>query len=751
MERSITSGFLSLVSTKVLLLLLGLASSPLLTRLLGAKYGDYAFLMSVFAIFMIFVSSGVTDGVRKFLAEQRDDPNWEEHVVGFYLRLAVFLAALGAAFLVGVVQADAFLPVLPGENFEAYFYLLAVLVVAAQFREYTRRTLMGFGLEAHSEPLRVVGKVVFLGSALTLAYLGHGVVGVLVGHVIASSVVALLGFALIHRQVSLRSVLRVPSLEFPRREMLAFNGFSILLVLLITSLFHVDILMLRPIAGRRQTQYYKIALTLAEFLWFVPLSMQMVLLHSTSKLWANEDEARISSIAARVTRYTLLLTALLAIGLAALAARAIPILYPDEYLASRVPLLLLLPGALGFAVARPILAIGQGKGELRVLITATGVAAGLNLVLNWVLIGQFGMNGAAVATSISYGSMFVLHVWGARRLGFDPLSDARLVRTMATILLSIVPIFYLATVLQNDVLALAVVPPVGLGIYLSFALLTGALGADEILSVLASFPDPVGRWTTRLRTRGDGRRTRGGTDTVTVVQTVLLVAGSLLFLTGLGVAVAGPGVGDIGVGLPGDDDETTAPPGTGTQTPTPTTAPPPTDTTTGTAQEPTRTATRTGTSTGTQTGTSEPPTRTETSTTPPPTRTATQTQTQTSTATQTQTATATQTQTETQTSTTTQTQTETQTSTTTQTATQTSTSTQTSTATQTQTSTATQTQTETTTQTTTQTSTSTDSTSTDGVLGLFDGLFTGTFGLHGPTLVADEYGVARHAVTVALG
>jgi len=52
-------------------------------------------LLSIFAIYMIFVSSGITDGVRKFLAEDRAVANWSVHVVGFYFRLAILLAGLG--------------------------------------------------------------------------------------------------------------------------------------------------------------------------------------------------------------------------------------------------------------------------------------------------------------------------------------------------------------------------------------------------------------------------------------------------------------------------------------------------------------------------------------------------------------------------------------------------------------------------------------------------------------------------------
>ena len=35
-------------------------------------------------------------GTRKYIAEDREDHNWTEHVFGFYFRMAVVLAIVGA-------------------------------------------------------------------------------------------------------------------------------------------------------------------------------------------------------------------------------------------------------------------------------------------------------------------------------------------------------------------------------------------------------------------------------------------------------------------------------------------------------------------------------------------------------------------------------------------------------------------------------------------------------------------------------
>ncbi|WP_254763822.1 flippase [Natrinema marinum] len=540
MNRSIASGVVSVVSAKLIVLVVTALSTPLLYRFLGASaFGEYAFLLSIFAIYMIFVSSGITDGVRKFLAEDRAAANWSEHVVGFYFRLAVLLSVLGALLLVlatwvGLV-GRAF-----GAELSGYFYVLAALVVTAQFRDYARKTLMGFGLERYSEPLKIVDKVGFVAVAIPLTYAGVGVLGALAGHLVASTLVAVIGLALVHRRIPLSCTLRRPPTRFPRTQLLTFNSMSIVLVFLLMSLYHIDIVMLHRFRADAAVGNYRAALTLAEFLWFVPMAIQTVFVHSTSELWSQNRFGEISELASRTTRYTFLLTAVMAVGLAALADVAVPIYFGPEAEPAITPLLLLLPGALGFSLARPILAISQGEGTLRYPVAATGVAAVINLGLNLVLIPRYGMSGAAVATSVGYGSMFVCHCWSARRVGFDPLSDARLGRAVLTTVLAAVPIVALSAAIANPWLALAVVPPVGFAIFVAFALLVGALEPAEPFEVLSAFPDPIGAKADAVYgwlVGGDH-----GSSSRNWLQSILFVAGLSLLLSGLAFGLLNPGL-----------------------------------------------------------------------------------------------------------------------------------------------------------------------------------------------------------------
>ncbi|WP_122088984.1 oligosaccharide flippase family protein [Halalkalicoccus subterraneus] len=534
MKRTLVTAFISIAGANVAGTFVGALMTPILVRILGpSQYGTYATVMSVFAILMIAVSSGVDSGTRKYLAEDRDRPNWRNDVFGFYFRLATVFALAASALLLVAVQIG-LVDVYPGEEYAQFFFLLAIVTIMAQFREYTRRSLLGMKLEHLSEPLFVAQKVFFFVFAISFAYLGYGVSGVLMGHIIGDALVTVIGFIALAGHVSFSAVFERTPEDFPRRELLSFNNLSIVYIFLLTSLYHVDVLMLQAYTTEAQVGYYKAALVLAEFLWLAPKAVQSVMIQSASELWHHDEIERITALASKATRYTLLLTALLAIGIAVLSAEFVPRYYGSEFEPTITPLLLLLPGTVGFAVARPILSVSHARGDMRIMILATGGTATMNLLLNVALIPRFGIEGAAIATSLGYLCLPLFHLWGARAIGYNPLGDIRPIRisiTVATTGVALVALALgidaligspLATIgipfvgitlpIDAALLAFVLIPPGGLIVYALLALQTRAVDPNEIADILSGMPDPLSRHANTIRRLfgdGDETRTRG--------------------------------------------------------------------------------------------------------------------------------------------------------------------------------------------------------------------------------------------------
>ncbi|MDG5761816.1 polysaccharide biosynthesis C-terminal domain-containing protein [Natronococcus sp. A-GB1] len=482
MADSLSSAVRSVVASKLFVVLAGFLFTPALVRLLGpTEYGRYALVLSIFGIVNIVVIGGTSDAVRKYISE-RSDPAWQAAVYGYVFRPALGLGlAVGATFWLAAwsgLAARAF-----GDPFTSLFYLLGVYAVASQLAYHNLRTLMGLERESRSEPLKVLEKTLFVTVALGLVYAGFGVEGVLLGHILASLAAFVLALVFIAQSLPLRSLFSPPSVDLPKRGIVGYLGSTILFFLFLNSLYHVDVILLQYWWTDETVGYYKGALSIAEFLWLAPTAVQLVLLQRISNLWASDDLEAIQQQARRATRYVFLFTTLLAVGVAALAADFVPLYLGTAFEPSVTPLLLLLPGVLGFAVARPTLAINQGRRSLRPLLAATGACSLVNLALNLVLIPPYGMVGAAVATSIGYGSLVAFQSLAARYLGYRPLEGLRWRRILLSSVATAAVIVPVAAVLPA-LLALVVVPPLGAAVYATLVIVTGALTGEELADLM---------------------------------------------------------------------------------------------------------------------------------------------------------------------------------------------------------------------------------------------------------------------------
>ncbi len=449
---------------------------------------------------VILVYAGSFEGIRKYIAEDRSVERWADFVYGFYIKVVSSTVLMMILGVILFAHSD-FVTRYLGERFSLYFALIALMIPFRVLFRTSRSTLMGFGLESYSESLKIMDKLIFCLLVMMFTYLKGNVAEVLISRTISYATVALLALGIVSRKIRLSTVVtRVPS-SIPRKKLLTYGFSSMVLSFLMVSLYHLDIILLRVLLGSNETGYYRAALAIAEFLWFVPMAIQVTLIHSTSQLWMKEKYAKLTEISSQATRYTLLFSLLAILGIAGLARPLLTLYFGPEFEASVVPLLLLLPGVLGFAVSRPVFAISQAQDNLRVLILATAAAAFLNGVLNVVLIPRYGMNGAAVATSIAYGSMFIFHTWSARLLGFDPLADIRFSRIAVTAMIAALPILALPRYISSDIFALLIVSFVGFITYTIFAFKTGSIDVQEVRVLISNGPISVERLVTLLPTR----------------------------------------------------------------------------------------------------------------------------------------------------------------------------------------------------------------------------------------------------------
>jgi len=137
---------------------------------------------------------------------------------------------------------------------------------------------------------------------------------------------------------------------------------------------------------------------LANVLMKIPDATGTVLYPRSAAL--GEDDAHATT--SRVCRHTLFITAALGVAYLVFGPIAIRILYGPRFVGAIRPMLLMLPGIVTMSLYMILTRNFTSRKRQGVNIVAAGVALGMNVGLNCVLIPRWDISGAAISTCVSY-------------------------------------------------------------------------------------------------------------------------------------------------------------------------------------------------------------------------------------------------------------------------------------------------------------------------------------------------------------
>jgi O-antigen/teichoic acid export membrane protein len=164
---------------------------------------------------------------------------------------------------------------------------------------------------------------------------------------------------------------------------------------------------LSGISGAVAVGLFSVATTMAQVLWYLPDSVGRILFPRVAG--STREEA--NRLTAQVCRHTMLLTAAACLALYLAGPWAVLFLNGEKFRGSVMPMNLLLPGVLASVLNRVLSKYLSGIGKPNLNSAASIVALVVNIPLLYLLIGPYGVNGAALATSIAYIVNGILMLW----------------------------------------------------------------------------------------------------------------------------------------------------------------------------------------------------------------------------------------------------------------------------------------------------------------------------------------------------
>ncbi len=484
--KNITKGIVSIGMWSITKLIVTGLVVPIYSRVLGIDgYGQYAYYVALLLIASHPAGFGMRHMLTKYIAERRTDPAWQRQLAGF----AAWVMA-GSGLLVGA-SLFVLLTSLSGVGGQALGAALVVVGIlwCEQVHQYASGILYGLHREEDATIPAALGIVIGGGIGAVLTAAGFGVMGALSGLLAAGALVA--GVTLRQARRAIGPPDAVVGMPLPRRELLTFGFSTMAYAGVAMTLYSVDVVLVRYLAGDQQTGLYAAAVQWSEFVWFVPIAIEGVMLQSTAGLWAQGKVEEISRLVSRLMRYVAVMTAFFLIYVLVFSDHLVTFYFGPQFQDAALPLQLLIPGAFAFSLARVIRPVIQAHGLVTTLLKVVSAATVINIALNVALVPRWGAAGASVATSLSFICVALLYVRLLQREGarsFQGFAAGRLLLLCAGTAAVLVPI---ALTISTPLFAITLGGLTAMGVYWCGVFWLGLIRVRELEQIVDSMPGPL--------------------------------------------------------------------------------------------------------------------------------------------------------------------------------------------------------------------------------------------------------------------
>lgn len=399
---SLKRGLVYTLLTQAPTLLLYFVASTVMTRLLGETgRGEYSLITNLSTLLAMFMSLNVGFGITYFISKQPDD---RVRLIGTAATILLLNALLVPVILLLTAAMPSFSGIIMPESRMHWGYwgfvyvnvmlslvnttISSVMLGYKRFSALNWMSLLNAGLSAigmlilflapNGEPGDDSLPAVLIVSTITLACV---------------SVVWCLLYV-VHVGVVPKPVLSWPTL----RPIVVFSLIGHVSNLINLINYRFDVWVVDTYKGAAELGLYAVAVGVAQLLFNIPEPFSRVVQPYLFGQVRNEMLTRFKAIA-RIN-FTVLVG--LALMMALCAHLFMPMLFGEAFARSVSPLRLLLPGVVLSGAAKLLAQLVIQGGLQHFNLIGASVAAVITITLDLLLIPQMGIQGAAIATTISY-------------------------------------------------------------------------------------------------------------------------------------------------------------------------------------------------------------------------------------------------------------------------------------------------------------------------------------------------------------
>lgn len=397
----------------------------LVARTIGAEdTGKYVLALSFTTIFVVFVDLGFTNVLIREAAKFKDRiQTYISTIIAVKLILGL-LTYLAAVVTVNIMGYEV--------EIRQLVYLSAITMLFDSFHLSIYGVFRAIGDLRWEAGSIVVTQLATLGLGSYFLFTGYPILFLILAFTIPSALNALFAATMLWRQyqISLK-----PQFD---KETFVYIG-RITIPFAIAAIFarfysYIDAILLSKLVDTTAVGFYSIATKITFAFQFIPLALVAALYPRFSEYFVSNRE-RLAYVFEQSIKYLLVVAFPIAIGISVLAKDIVLTLYTSEYLASVLPLQILMLSLIFSFISFPIGAMLNACDKQVTQTTIVGLVLVVNIVGNVLLIPRFGIVGAAAAAFLGNALLATLGYWHIPNI--THISHSFLFKTKMQLLLSV--------------------------------------------------------------------------------------------------------------------------------------------------------------------------------------------------------------------------------------------------------------------------------------------------------------------------
>ena len=485
--KTAVKGALTVIIISAIAAVFGYLVRLVMARTLSVE--DFGLFYAVFAflgLFGIFKTLGFDKALIKFIPEFLHEKKYDELKSSIlYAAIIQLITSLITILIVYFLSDYLAKNYFHNEKASLVLILMAISFMFDSFTQVLKFSFQGFKKMSYFSGIDLVRMIIILIVILIGSWLNYDILGPVLAYIISPAILTIIFGLLL---IKVFPQFTKSKFTFQKTLFKKISRYGIFV--LATSfagfiLWYTDTIMITYFLGLTSVALYNVALPTAKLFLYFPRAFGGIFLPLTSEFWAKKENGLLIAGVEALYKYSAIIIIPAVFIVFSFSDLIISIFFGSNYAEAGNTLKILIIGMIFAAINGISINIFSGIGKPEINSKIVYSTAAFNFISNLALIPLWGINGAALSTTLSYFIMMVMGLVYTRRFIDPKLPIWIWAKTIFAGLLMVAVIYALKNLLFLNIwIESAIILLVSSIIYISLLFLLKTISVKELKQII---------------------------------------------------------------------------------------------------------------------------------------------------------------------------------------------------------------------------------------------------------------------------